>query len=441
MFDQEVSTFTEKFVKTHDVREVEANLDGQNVRLFGWVYTKRTHGNLIFISLRDSTGLIQVAIHKGQVTDADFNRANESTLESSVGIEGTVRADERAPKGVEIRCRAFHLISPSLDEYPIKLGVGKDLLLDNRHLHLRSPKVGAILSVKSAFSSAARDWFHDNDFQEVHCPILITAACEGGATLFPVEYFKRKAYLSQSVQLYQETAIMAFEKVYSIEPSFRAEISRTRRHLTEFWQIEAEVANASLEDIMRVQEELLAYTCAKVVENCDAEFRFLKKRFKPLKPPFPKITYSEAIDRLHKLNIPIEWGDGLGADEERALSKEFNTPFFIMNYPRKSKAFYHKPHPDDPKLTLSADLLAPNGQGEIAGGGQRIDDYDELIESMELFQLNPKDYQWYIDLRKYGSVVHSGFGLGIERTVQWILKLPHIRDVSLYPRTPTRVYP
>lgn len=396
---------------------------------------------MIFITLRDSTGLLQVTVKKGMVSDEGFKKATEATLEASVVVEGDVHADARAPGGVEVQCTNFRLVANSIEEYPIKLGVGKELLLDKRHLHIRSPKVAAILSIRSAFSDAAREWFKEKRFHEVHCPILITAACEGGATLFPVKYFKRKAFLSQSVQLYQETAIMSFEKVYSIEPSFRAELSRTRRHLTEFWQIEAEVANADLEDIMCVQEELLAHIFSKIVEDCKEKFNLLSAKFTPPKPPFPRITYSEAVERLQSFDMKIEWGDGLGADEERVLSKEFDSPFFIKYYPRKSKAFYHKPHPSDPELTLSADLLAPDGQGEIAGGGQRIDDYNELVQSMEMFQLNPEDYQWYLDLRKFGSVVHSGFGLGIERTVQWMLKLPHIRDACLYPRTPSRVYP
>jgi len=436
-----VKGITEKFVKTHYIDQIDEKLEGQKVKLVGWVYAKRTHGRLIFLTLRDSTGLMQVTVNKERVGEEEFKQATEVTVESSVAIEGNVRLDQRAPGGVEVQCSNFNIIALAAEDYPIRLGASKEFLLDKRHLHIRSPRVAAALSVRSTFCEAAREWFKEHRFKEVHCPILITAACEGGSTLFPVEYFKRKAYLSQSVQLYQEAAITSFEKVYSIEPSFRAELSRTRRHLTEFWQIEAEAANADLEDIMRIQEDLVTHICQKVVEECNNEFRFLKKRFKPPQTPFIRITYAEAIERLQSLDMKTEWGEDLGADEERALSKQFKSPFFIQFYPRKCKAFYHKPSPDDPELTLSADLMAPDGYGEIAGGGQRIDDHSQLTQSLKEFNLNPKDYQWYLDLRKYGSVVHSGFGLGVERTVQWILKLPHVREIGLFPRTPARVYP
>jgi len=423
------------------VRELTPEKDGTPVSITGWVYTKRIHGGVIFVTLRDSTGLIQVAIHSNSVSHEDFEKAKNVTRESSVIVKGRVHADSRAPGGVEIQSASFDVFSLASKDYPIRPGVGKKQLLDYRHLHIRSPKASTILSIRAALCNAAREWFEQNGFTEIHCPILITAACEGGATLFPVEYFGRKAYLSQSVQLYQEAAITSLQKVFSIEPSFRAEMSRTRRHLTEFWQIEAEVANATLEDIMRVQEQLLSHICTVVSEKCSDRLKELGKGFKAPTPPFPKITYSDAIERLQNLGVKIEWGAELGADEERALSKQFMLPFFVMYYPKKCKAFYHKPKPDDPKVTLSADLLASDGYGEIAGGGQRIDDFEELIRNMKEFGLNPSDYEWYVDLRKYGSVVHSGFGLGIERTLQWILRLPHIRECCLFPRTPARVYP
>ncbi|MDH5769814.1 MAG: asparagine--tRNA ligase [Candidatus Bathyarchaeota archaeon] len=423
------------------IRDLTPEKDGSLISVTGWVYTKRVHGGVVFVTLRDSTGLIQTTTHSDSVSREDFEKAKNVTRESSVTVKGRVQADSRAPGGVEIQSTSFDVISLAAKDYPIKPGVGKKLLLDNRHLHIRSPKVSAILSIRAVFCDVARRWFEQNGFTEVHCPILITAACEGGATLFPVEYFGRKAFLSQSVQLYQEAAITSLQKVFSIEPSFRAEMSRTRRHLTEFWQIEAEVANATLEDIIRVQEQLLSHICKVISEKCSDRLKELGKRFKAPTPPFPKITYSDAIERLQNLGVKIKWGEDLGADEERALSKEFKLPFFVMYYPKKCKAFYHKPKPDDPKVTLSADLLAPEGYGEIAGGGQRIDDCEELVQNIKEFGLNPNDYEWYIDLRKYGSVAHSGFGLGIERTLQWILKLSHIRECCLFPRTPARVYP
>lgn len=431
----------EKHVKTHSIEEITPELDGRRVVLTGWVYTRRVHGGLVFVTLRDSTGLIQVTIHREAVSEEEFERASALTVESSVAVEGEVHVDPRAPGGVEVRCARFRVISLAIEDYPLKPGAGKEFLLDKRHLHIRSPRVAAVLRVKSAFCSAAREWMEREGFVEVFCPIMITAACEGGATLFPVEYFKREAFLSQSVQLYQEAAITAFERVYSLQPSFRAEMSRTRRHLTEFWQVEAEASNTDLEGIMDVQERLLGYVCGRVRERCDREFKALKRRFNPPEPPFPRIPYDEAVQRLQGLGIPIRWGEDLGADEERALSREFKKPFFVTHYPKECKAFYHKPDPADPRVTLSADLLAPGGHGEIAGGGERIDDCGQLMQHINEFGLNPKDYEWYVDLRRFGSVVHSGFGMGIERTVKWILNLPHIRDACLFPRTPARVYP
>jgi asparaginyl-tRNA synthetase len=423
------------------VRDIKPELNGQTVTLTGWVYAKRVHGGLIFLTLRDPTGLIQVTIHKDRVSPNDFENAQRLTVESSVTVNGTVRVDPRAPGNVEIQCLSLQIIGLANPDYPIKLGVGKEILLDNRHLHIRSPRVTTILRVRSALCRYAREWFENNGFVEVHCPTFITAACEGGATLFPVQYFKRKAFLSQSVQFYQEAAITALGKVYSIQPSFRAEISRTRRHLTEFWQIEAEVSNCDLNGIMQVQEQLVTSICQSIVENCKAELEFLKRRFKPPSLPFTRITYTDAINKLRQLDVKIEWGQDLGADEERILSKQFKDPFFVTHYPKQCKAFYHMPDPSNPEVTLSADLLAPAGHGEIAGGGQRIHDYNQLVQKIKEFELNPDDYQWYIDLRKYGTVPHSGFGLGVERTLRWILGLPHIRDGCLFPRTPARVYP
>jgi asparaginyl-tRNA synthetase len=423
------------------ISTLSGKLNGQQVVLRGWIYTKRLHGRLVFLTLRDSTGLVQITIHKGQLSEEEFEAAQEVTVESSVTVGGQVKADPRAPGGVEVQCTTFQVLAKAFDDYPIQLGAGKEFLLDKRHLHIRSPTVTAILKVKASFIQAAREWLWKNGFIEVHCPLLINVACEGGATLFPVDYFKRKAYLSQSVQLYQEAAITALEKVYSVEPSFRAEKSRTRRHLTEFWQIEAEAANTPLTEILKIQENLLTTACRLVRERSKAEFKFLRRRFKPPKPPFQRITYSKAVEILHGLDVDFEWGEDFGAVEERFLSKQFKQPFFVTHFPRRCKAFYHDPDPTDPEVTLSADLLAPRGFGEIAGGGQRISDFALLVESLKEFKLNPEDYEWYLDLRRYGSVVHSGFGMGVERVIRWMLRLPHIRDATLFPRTPARVYP
>lgn len=423
------------------ITALSGKLNGQQVVLRGWIYTKRLHGRLVFLTLRDSTGLVQVTVHKGRLPEEDFEAAREVTVESSVKVGGQVKADPRAPGGVEVQCTTFQVLAKAFDDYPIQVGAGKEFLLDKRHLHIRSPTVTAILKVKASFIQAAREWLGKNGFIEVHCPLLINVACEGGATLFPVDYFKREAYLSQSVQLYQEAAITALEKVYSVEPSFRAEKSRTRRHLTEFWQIEAEAANTPLTEILKVQENLLTTACRLVREQSNAEFKLLRRRFKPPEPPFQRITYSKAVEILRGLDVEFEWGEDFGAVEERVLSKQFKQPFFVTHFPRRCKAFYHDPDPTDPEVTLSADLLAPRGFGEIAGGGQRISDFSLLIESLKEFKLDPEDYEWYLDLRRYGSVVHSGFGMGVERVIRWMLRLPHIRDATLFPRTPARVYP
>jgi asparaginyl-tRNA synthetase len=423
------------------ISTLSGKLNGQQVVLRGWIYTKRLHGRLVFLTLRDSTGLVQVTVHKGQLSEEEFEAAQKVTVESSVTVGGQVKADPRAPGGMEVQCTTFQVLAKAFDDYPIQVGAGKEFLLDKRHLHIRSPTVTAILKVKASFIQAAREWLGKNGFIEVHCPLLINVACEGGATLFPVDYFKREAYLSQSVQLYQEAAITALEKVYSVEPSFRAEKSRTRRHLTEFWQIEAEAANTPLTEILKVQENLLTAACTLVRERSKAEFKFLRRRFKPPKPPFQRITYSKAVEILRGLDVDFEWGEDFGAVEERVLSKQFKQPFFVTHFPRRCKAFYHDPDPTNPEVTLSADLLAPRGFGEIAGGGQRISDYTLLVESLKEFQLDPEDYEWYLDLRRYGSVVHSGFGMGVERVIRWMLRLPHIRDATLFPRTPARIYP
>jgi len=423
------------------LRDVKPPMEGKELRVYGWVYAKRSHGGLIFLTLRDATGLAQATVHKDQVKPAVFDQALRATVESSVKTTGTIRADPRAPGGAEILCRDLEIIGLSHEDYPVRPDSGKEFLLSKRHIHIRSPKVSAVLRVRSALCHSAREWMEENGYTEVHCPIIITAACEGGATLFPVRYFKRSAFLSQSVQLYQEAAITALQKVYSLEPSFRAEVSRTRRHITEFWQIEAEAANATLDDIMSVEESLLAHICKRTYENCKEEFELLRRRFKPPEPPFPRITYDEAVSKIRDQGVEVEWGEDFGADEERVLSRQFSKPFFVTKYPRKVKAFYHMPDPKDPKLVLCVDMMAPGGYGEIAGGGQRIHRYEDITQSINEFGLKTQDYTWYLDLRKYGTVPHSGFGMGIERTLRWILALPHIRDASLFPRTPTRVYP
>ncbi len=427
--------------KTHYVGQLGQLAEGSEVSLIGWVYTKRVHGSLVFITLRDSTGLIQVAVKKGALSSDEFADASDAPIESSLQVTGTVTHDERAPDGIEIRAKRVRIIGASLGDFPVKASSGKEFLLDVRHLHLRSPRTTAILRVRSRFCEAAREWFWKHDFYEIQCPTLVTAAVEGGATLFKTQYFGRTVYLTQSVQFYQEAGITALEKVYSIQPNFRAEKSRTLRHLTEFWDMEAEVANQDLDEILRVQENLLCHCCAEIADKSRRDLNLLGRKFDVPSAPFERISYTECVDILQKKGVKFEWGEDFGVDEERVLSKEFEEPFFVLFYPRRAKAFYHMPNPNDERVTLTADLLAPSGIGEISGGGQRIHDYHQLVESLSEFGLNPQDYEWYLDLRRYGTVPHSGFGMGIDRTLRWILGVKHIRDVTLFPRTLTRVYP
>ncbi|MCL7389171.1 MAG: asparagine--tRNA ligase [Thaumarchaeota archaeon] len=430
-------------LKTLYIRDAFKCGEDSEVELIGWVRSKRRHGKLVFLDLRDSTGIIQIAVKQGIADSETFMKALDVGLESAVKVRGKIKRDARAPGGVELHCNHIEVFGPSLDGFPIRKGVGLKFLLDNRHLHLRSPKVAMIMKIRANLMDIARRWLRENGFIEVNCPTFITAAVEGGATLFKLDYFGRTAYLTQSVQFYQEAAIYSLEKVYSLQPSFRAELSRTRRHLTEFWHLEVEMAYADLYDIMKVIEELVYAIVSNLSKESEVELKALDKVVKPemAEPPYPRIKYAEALQILQSKNVNINWGDDFGADEERILSKEFEKPFFVTHYPKEAKAFYHMPDPNDPSVCLNTDLLAPGGYGEIVGGGQRIHDYNLLLERIRENGLNVEDYRWYIDLRKYGSVPHSGFGLGIERMLWWLLQLPHIRSACLFPRTPTRVYP
>lgn len=417
--------------------------EGERVQLRGWVWNKRQHGKLIFIDLRDPRGVIQVAVKKGVADEASFKAAESVSRESSVSVEGVIKKDPRAPGGTEVSCTKLHVINNAAPDFPIKQGVGVRSLFDNRHLHIRGPKVAAIMRIRSNLIHAAHEWFRRNGFVEIHCPTFITAAVEGGATLFPVDYFDRKVYLTQSSQFYQEAAIFSLGKVYSIQPSFRAEKSRTRRHLTEYWHVEAEVAYADLNDIMKIIEDLISYMVRRVAEESGRDLKILGREInvKATEPPYERITYDEALDMLRKKGIEVKWGADFGRPEERALTADMDKPLFVVKYPREAKAFYHMPDPEDPRVTLSADLLAPKGYGEIVGSGQRIHDYDALMRRISEEGLNAEDYRWYLDLRKYGSIPHSGFGMGLERVIMWLLKLPHIRSACLFPRTPSRVWP
>jgi len=417
----------------------------RKVQIRGWLHNMRSSGGIHFLLIRDGTGIIQCTMKKGSVEDRVFEDVKGLTQESSLEVSGTVKEDKRAPGGYEIKVENLRVHHRAEEGYPIaKKYHGPEFLLDNRHLWIRSRKMQTILRVRAKFLEAAREWFKTNGFTEFHSPTLITAACEGGSTLFPVKYFDQEAYLTQSWQLYAEAAIASLGKIYTIAPSFRAERSRTRRHLTEYWHLEAEVPWCDLECIMDIQEEMLGYVISVLCDEMAGELESLGRRvdeLKGMKPPFERVTYDRAVEMLNEEKVDFKWGDDLTWTHEKILTQKFNKPFFVTHFPTGVKAFYHKPDPKRPEVTLSADLLAPEGYGEITGGGQRIDDLDELLRRMREEGLNPKDYEWYIDLRRYGSVPHSGFGLGVERTVAWICKLDHIRDAVAFPRLINRVYP
>ncbi|MCD6557973.1 MAG: asparagine--tRNA ligase [Candidatus Aenigmarchaeota archaeon] len=424
------------------VKEIlSGNVSGET-KLRGWVYNSRSSGGIVFILLRDGTGLIQCTVKKDEVPEDVFKTAESLSQESSIIVHGEVNKDERAPGGYEIKAKKIEIVHKA-EEYPIAPKEhGVEFLLDNRHLHIRSVKMQAIMRIKDAVMTAARDWFHKEGFVEVTPPIILKQACEGGSTLFKLDYFGHEAYLSQSAQLHLEAMIFGLEKVYSVTPSFRAEKSRTRRHLTEYWHIEAEAAWADFEENLRIQEELVSYICQRVADERAEDLKFLGQDpnyLKKMTTPFPRITYDEAIEMLKKDGFDVYWGMDFGTEEERQLSTHFDKPFFIMFFPKQIKAFYMKAR--DEKTVLGADLIAPQGFGEIIGGSERETDHRTLVERLKEEGEKIENYQWYLDLRKYGSVPHSGFGLGTERLVRWICKTEHIRDVIPFPRTPNRFYP
>jgi len=414
-----------------------------DVEVRGWVYRTRSSGKIVFDVVRDSTGIIQVTVKKGNLPDNEFDDAQRSQIESSVMVRGRMFKDDRAPGGYEIRASSFTLVGSSAP-FPITEYQSEELLLDNRHLWIRSREQTAVMKVKASLMKGARDWLNSNEFTEVTPPIFTKNACEGGVTLFKLKYFDDTAYLSQSAQMYLEAMIFALENVYAITPSFRAEKSRTTRHLTEFWHLELEEAWTDNKRNMEIQENLVSAMVATAVRERSEELKLLGRDINDLKeivPPFKRVTYTQMIDKLQKKNFEISWGADLGAPEERAVTEDEKVPTFVMNFPKECKAFYMKEDPDDPKTVKCADLLAPEGYGEIIGGSERETDLAKLLEKIEAMQIPIDSYQWYLDLRKYGSVPHSGFGLGVERVVRWVCKLEHIRDAVPFPRTVARVYP
>jgi asparaginyl-tRNA synthetase len=426
------------------IRQVlSGELLGKTVKIRGWIYRTRSSGSIIFAVIRDSTGVIQITVKKGSVPEPDFEAAANSGIESSVSVEGTLAEDKRAPGGYEVRATSFSVIGPS-EPFPITEYQSTELLLDLRHLWIRSREQTAVMKIKDSLLRGARNWFHENDYVEVTPPIITGVAPEDSTTLFQLKYFDRFAYLSQTAQFYLESLIYSCERVWSLTPSFRAEKSRTPRHLTEFWNLEMEAAWVDNEGNMKVQEELLSAMLCAAVDERAAELRQLGRdptTLSKISPPFERMSYSEAMDELQKKGCDVSWGSDLGAIEERELTKDREQPVFVVNYPKELKPFYMKGNPEDARTYKNSDLLAPEGYGEIIGGSERETDNALLIERLRDIGESMEDYQWYLDLRKYGSVPHSGFGLGLERIVTWVCKLDHIRDAIPFPRTVARVYP
>ena len=416
----------------------------QDVCLKGWLYGKRSSGKLHFLQVRDGTGTIQAVIFKGDVDQEIFQKADKISQESSIVVYGSVREDKRSPIGFEISVKDLNVVSEA-QEYPITPKEhGVAFLLENRHLWLRSPRQLAILKIRHEIIKSVRDYFNNNDFLLIDAPIFTPSACEGTTNLFETQYFDDKAYLTQSGQLYMEAAAMAFGKVYCFGPTFRAEKSKTRRHLTEFWMVEPEVAYNDLYDNMNLAEDFLKYVVQQVVKNRRAELEALERdisKLENIKKPFPRITYDEAIQMLKEKGKEVIWGDDFGADEETVLSEQFDKPVIIQKYPAECKAFYMKQDPENYKVALCMDVIAPEGYGEIIGGGQREDNLDVLLTKIKEHKLPEEAFDWYLDLRKYGSVPHAGFGLGIERTVSWLCGLHHVRETIPFPRLMDRIRP
>lgn len=418
----------------------------QTVTLRGWLYNKRESGKLVFLILRDGTGFIQCVAFKKELPEEVWEAAKSVTQESSIMITGTVRKEERAPYcGYEMGVQQIEIVSKVEGEYPISLKEhGADFLLEHRHLWLRTPSQMAVMRIRAEVMAASRDFFNQRGFINIDAPIITANACEGTTNLFQIDYFDDQAYLSQTGQLYMEAAALALGKVYCLGPAFRAEKSKTRKHLTEFWMIEPEVAYLTFEENLAMQEEYVSYVIQRVLQTRAAELKLLERdtsKLAEVTAPFPKISYDDAVKLLQEKGSEIQWGDDLGAPDETLLGEHFQKPVFVHRFPSAIKAFYMKPDPDRPEVALGADLIAPDGYGEIIGGGQRIDDYDLLVQRIEEHQLPMEAFGWYLDLRKYGSVPHGGFGLGIERLVAWISGVEHVRETSPFPRTIYRIQP
>jgi asparaginyl-tRNA synthetase len=424
-----------------------AKHEGKEVTLRGWLANRSSKGKLHFLQVRDGTGTIQCVVFKGEVDEATFVEADHLPQETALEVMGTVRADKRSPIGFEIGVKGLRVHSRPLEEYPLgHKDHGVAFLMDKRHLWVRSSQQVVILRVRHTIIKAIRDYFDSHGFTLFDAPILTPAACEGTSTLFEVPYFDLgKAYLTQSGQLYGEAGALALGKVYVFGPTFRAEKSKTRRHLTEFWMVEPEVAYLDLAGDMDLMEDFVCSVVQAVLEKHERELATVLERdvsvLKRVQRPFPRITYTEGIERIQAAGHSIQWGDDIGGDEETVLANQFDRPVLLHHFPAEMKAFYFKKDANDPRLALGCDMLAPEGYGEIIGGGQREEDYQTLVKAIEHQQLPRSAFEWYLDLRKYGSVPHAGFGLGIERTVAWICGLHHVRETIPFPRMMERLTP
>ncbi len=416
---------------------------GKEFNIRGWVYRIRTSGKLVFVILRDASSIIQCVAKSDNFNETDFKIISSLTIESSVSFSGELKKDERAVTGYEMNIKSFTIYQRN-DSFPVSKDISEEFELDNRHLWIRSREFNAILKIRSTIFKAFREFYDNGGYYEVQPPIMVSTATEGGSTLFSVPFFGEKAYLTQSSQFYLETFIFSLEKVYTITPSFRAEKSRTWRHLTEYWHAEGEVAWINNQQMMDIEEKMLHFIVKKTIEENSEELKILGRDIEILKEsmkPFRRIPYRELIEMSESLGMPLKYGDDLGADEERQIMSNFKTPIFVTDFPASLKTFYHQPNPAKPDEILCHDLLAPEGYGEILGGGERIWDYDLLKKRINDNGLKEEDYYWYLDLRKYGSVPHSGFGLGMDRLAMWIMHLDKITGAIAYPRTIRRLRP
>ncbi|ADH99599.1 asparagine--tRNA ligase [Salisediminibacterium selenitireducens] len=425
------------------ISEVGKYVD-QSVTIGAWLANKRSSGKIAFLQLRDGTGFIQGVVVKAEVEEDIFKLAKELTQESSLYVTGKVREDDRAPSGYELTVESVEVIQMA-EDYPITPKEhGTEFLMDHRHLWLRSRKQHAIMKIRNEIIRATYEFFNEQGFTKIDPPILTGSSAEGTTNLFHTKYFDEDAYLSQSGQLYMEAAAMAFGKVFSFGPTFRAEKSKTRRHLIEFWMIEPEMAFMDHDESLVLQENYVSFVVQAVLQNCKLELKTLERdtaTLEKISAPFPRISYDEAISFLQKEGYEIEWGEDFGAPHETAIAEAHEKPVFITNYPKDIKAFYMKPHPERDDVVLCADLIAPEGYGEIIGGSQRIDDAELMKQRYAEHNLSEDAYKWYLDLRKYGTVPHSGFGLGLERTVAWISGTEHVRETIPFPRLLNRLYP